>query len=361
MGTADGVPSLWKGKKTIRMGHMGIIPKRFGSWNKALEIAGLNKKVHTGSKDYYINLLKKWHEDHGRAPKKSDFMKDPALPHPQSIIRKFSLSWNEIILNLGLDPNIKIDPNKLSNEELLKVFKEEYDKIKPKNIDEFNNNRTRSPQVEYLEKRFKIPYNKIKKMLGIEDIRIHEFSDDEVIEELKRVTQILRHTPSTTEFINHSSMNERVVKNHFGSWNKGLTKAGLLARYKTPGEVHESDEELLQMYRVFSIKIGKGSTGANTFDLNGSDEIYSIGVFENRFGGINEVRKRLGLEVTQEKNKRKYSKKQLKSLLLKEKGTLGRRLTNSEINKNPNLPSIRTINIYFRTTSMIKVWKEIEG
>ncbi len=75
-------------------------------------------------------------------------------------------------------------------------------------------------------------------------------------------------------------LSKRSVKSHFGSWNKDLEKIGLEVRHKTPVEVTENDEQLLQMYIDFSIKIGKGETGATIIDLKKSDEIYNISVFE---------------------------------------------------------------------------------
>ncbi len=81
--------------------HENIIRNRFGSWNKALKLAGLNVTIHRGSEEYFINIFKKWHKEHGRAPTRQDFENDPLLPNPYSITRKLKLSWNEIIKKIG--------------------------------------------------------------------------------------------------------------------------------------------------------------------------------------------------------------------------------------------------------------------
>ncbi len=341
--------------------HLFIICSRFGSWNRALKLAGLNPIQHKGSEKYYIGLIKKWHREHGKAPTKQDFFNDPSLPQPGSIVNKLKLSWNEIIQKIGLDPDIKINPKYLTNDELIKLFKEDYERIKPKKIDEFNQKKMKSPNVEYIEKRLNMTYNEMKKMLGIDDINISKYSDDEIIIELKRVKKLLGHAPSTTEFEKHSCMATMAIKNHFGSWNNGLKRAGLKIKNITPEVVKESNEELLQMYNSFSIEIGKGETGATVQDLDSSDEIYNFGVFDTRFGGINEMRKLVGFKVTSTNAKKLYTKEQLRTLLLKEKEKLKRRLNFKEINNNKNLPTSRTVLRYFNKTSIAKMWEEIES
>ncbi len=351
---------LGRTPKQKEVGHGTLIRKRFGSWNKALKLAGLYLTIHRGSKEYFINILKKWYKEHGRVPTEQDFKNDSSLPHPDSIVRKLKMGWYEIFFRYDIDRNVKVRPGQLTDKELLEIFKEEYLTIQPKSINEFDAKRVRSPQVEYMEKQFKTTWNKLKKSLEIEDVHIHEYTDKELIKELHRVKNIVGQSPAMSDFNDHSCISDKTIIRRFGSWNKALKKADMRIEYITPVEVKENNEELIEMYKIFSIEIGKAVNGATCNDLDNAEEIYNFGVFDLRFGSINKLRELAGFKPLKV-GRKKYTKKKLAELLLKEKKLLNRRPFNKEIDNNRNLPTARTFLRYFKTTSMIKVWEEIES
>ncbi len=115
---------LGRNPKQKEVGHITAIKNRFGSWNRALELAGLNVTIHRGSEKYFINILKKWHKEHGRVPTKQDFKNDPLLPHPSSIVRKLKMDWYEIFFRYDIDRNVKVIPANLTDKELFNKFYE---------------------------------------------------------------------------------------------------------------------------------------------------------------------------------------------------------------------------------------------
>lgn len=80
--------------------------KRFGSWNKALEMAGLNighRKVrHT--RELAIDAIKLFYKENERVPEARDFINNPKYPSSNTIIRIFG-SWNKAIEIVGLKAN----------------------------------------------------------------------------------------------------------------------------------------------------------------------------------------------------------------------------------------------------------------
>lgn len=78
---------------------------------------------------------------------------------------------------------------------------------------------------------------------------------------------------------------------------------------------------------------------------------------------VNDLREELGLEILPFVfKKRKYTKNQIKKMLISAYKRKGKQLTDREVGSSKTLPATATILRYFRTTRMSKVWEEvIEG
>ena len=80
-----------------------------------------------------------------------------------------------------------------------------------------------------------------------------------------------------------------------------------------------------------------------------------------RFGGLNALRKLLGMEIKYPSNK-KYTKEELTEKLLEKYNEYGRILSQSEIKKlekEEGFPGGSTFLSYFQTTKMSEVWAEV--
>lgn len=81
--------------------------KRFGSWNEALKLAGLdNRPKGSNSKKYtdeeLLNFLNIFYEENGKAPGKRDFLNNIAYPDYQNYTAHFG-SWGNALKMVGLD------------------------------------------------------------------------------------------------------------------------------------------------------------------------------------------------------------------------------------------------------------------
>lgn len=120
--------------------------------------------------------------------------------------------------------------------------------------------------------------------------------------------------------------------------------------------VNESNEELLEMYKNFSERIG-AVNGASMSQLKKYGFKYSETVLLRRFGSWKTVKEACGYTFNLGS---KYSKQDITKLLLKAREEKGRRLSQKEINQNTELPVLETILKFFKTTKVSEVWDELE-
>ena len=143
------------------------------------------------------------------------------------------------------------------------------------------------------------------------------------------------------------------IRNYFGSWSNALIAANL--KEKEIKKIY-SDEELIEMYREFSLKIGKEKNGATKKELveSGFPNAYSLDI---RFTSINELRKLSGFEQNRIRNV--YKKDEIALLLYNEYKKYKRVLLKKEVEELENFPSLTTIFRNFKTLKMSEVWAEV--
>ncbi|MNH66526.1 hypothetical protein D3C73_185590 [compost metagenome] len=77
--------------------------KRFESWNKSLEVAGLDINCYmTHSKEMIMNCIKDFYKIHKRSPYYNE------IPFSKGLIRNYWENWQEALLECGLKPNKQI-------------------------------------------------------------------------------------------------------------------------------------------------------------------------------------------------------------------------------------------------------------
>lgn len=147
-----------------------IYHKRFGSWNKALLLAGLHIRGKYTDKEL-LDMLKRSYKENGKVPIQSDFVNNPEYPSFAYYRNRFG-SWNEALLLAELD----IDTHRkfYTDEELLNYLKEFYNKNgrPPTNVD-FTNN-SKYPNFNTYAYRFG-SWNKALKLVEMDlDTRIRQ-------------------------------------------------------------------------------------------------------------------------------------------------------------------------------------------
>lgn len=250
----------------------------------------------------------------------------------------------------------KINPNSLTDDEILEIIRDEYLEIEPTGCWDFFKRKKKSPSLPYLQKRFGLTFNKILIKAGIseENLNFVRRSKDEYLEKIKGLYSKLGHTPTVKEFIANGYSIE-VINRMFGSYNNAIKECGLEPNeYKS--KITSSKTELLKLYKEISSKIGKPASAKDIDSLC----TFSSGVFSLRFNGFNNLRKLAGYEESVSGEKLHYSKEIITELLIKEYYKTKRHLTKEEIQNNKGLPSPTTILKYFKTTKLFDVWAEID-
>jgi len=113
--------------------------RMFGTWNNALKMAGLQVNVFIGLTDEeLLDYLIQFYDDTGRPPIQKDFENNSVYPHYGVYIKRFG-SWNNALNMAGLQVNVFTN---LANEELLEHLVHFYDKERrPPTIKDFTHNR----------------------------------------------------------------------------------------------------------------------------------------------------------------------------------------------------------------------------
>lgn len=113
--------------------------RRFGSLPKAIRLAGLYANRHTSCTDEeLLNYLKQFYEENGRTPEQNEFSKDNKYPHYNTYFNRFG-SWNKAIEIAGLDINYHAS---YTDEELLNYLKQFYNETgKAPTETDFKNNK----------------------------------------------------------------------------------------------------------------------------------------------------------------------------------------------------------------------------
>ncbi len=329
----------------------------FGGWNKALEAAKIplaRKNQH--SKEELLDSLKSFYNTHGFSPSAQDCNSYNDLFDRNVYIKKLSCNtWGEVLEKADLHAYFHISKyTNLSDSELLLHIKEKLLNSEDTSQEYWNKHHGKLPSTMTLKKRFG-NWNKILKLIGIEP-KNDALTKEEMKNEITRLMQKLKHTPTLSELKKHSIYSPDRFR-YKSSYVELLTSLGFTPRYYKGVEINETNEQLKKQYIEFSKKIG-AFNGATCKSLDESPEIYNSGVFEMRFTTLNNLRLQCNYQPINQHPK--YSKKQIRELLIKEMQKVGRKLTIKEINSNITLPSTNTILRYFKTTKINEVWKELD-
>lgn len=251
----------------------------------------------------------------------------------------------------------KVNPNNLSDMEILQMIKEEYLEIKAIGCVDFFNRKQKSPCLPYLNKRFGLTFNQILIKAGIpeEDLNFVRRNKQRYMEIINNLYHELGHTPSAKELMDKGYSYEPIIK-LFGSYNTAIKECGLEPHsYKTKVDLSKTD--MLKMYKKLSSELGRPATST---DLDLSSNTFNYASFSIRFNGINNLRKSAGFNETTLGDKPKYNKEKIIEMLIKEYYRTKKHLVKSEIDNNDTLPNSLTVLKYFKTTKLTKVWAEID-
>lgn len=172
------------------------------------------------------------------------------------------------------------------------------------------------------------------------------YNDDELLTHLKRAATILGRAPKADELHTVEGFpNALTYQNRFGSWNNALGQAGLGRRGRKP---RYTDDGLLDILRRVANDLGRTPT---TTELGERDDSPSPATFINRFGSWKEALGRAALQPGK-RGRRRYTDDDLLKLLKEAAERLGRAPKSSEAAGIKGLPSPLTYQKRFGS------WKE---
>lgn len=332
----------------------------FGLWENALKEAGISpvKKVSNS----YISkkiVLKQLIEHSKKNPKitRKSFDADEEVCSADTVVARFG-SWQKALEEAGIREKktyVEYDKGKL-----LLILK---NKVKTGELKYQNDIKKIEglPTWGYISKFW--TWEELVKLLGLK-IVVSQYKDEEIIESYKKLKRRKKYQEkkiSLSIFHRESGISNWTVKAHFGSWNKFLSMMNEEITLEQVKVTH-TDEELLEMYRDFSVEIGKDGIGATAQEVN-DHFIYNSNVLERRFKSLNKMRELLGYKPILRGEK--YTKDILKEILLKKYEEYGRILSLREMhgenkkNKKSKLPMVSTFLKHFQTTKMSEVWEEV--
>ena len=209
------------------------ICRRFGSWEKALELAGLSTNRYT--KERLLEILKAKAEELGRVPLSKE------ISQASTIVSHFG-SWAKALEAAGMESKYKQNYTK---EELLDIIK-----AKAKELGRVPH-RCELPQEQTIAKNFGSWDNALK-AIGMEIVRKAKYTEEELLEILKAKTEELGRAPLHKELTQ-----AKTIVDHFGSWDKALEAVGMNSKHKL-----YTKEELLDILKAKTKELGRAPTHA---------------------------------------------------------------------------------------------------
>lgn len=268
----------------------GTYVTRFGTWNQAVETAGLTPNTGRGdhvSDEALLDDLKHVAETVERTPTIGD-METHGYHNPSTLISRFD-SWSDSLEAADFDAHHQ--GTKISDEDLLDELQRLADELgHPPTTAEMDEHGKYS-QVTYVH-RFD-GWNNALETAGLESRgEGPEIKRDVLLDDLRRVAETIDGYMTMNEYGEHGRFDPDTYRRRFGSWLDALEEAGLPSTPKRDRGPQYSDDELLDDLRDLADELGRTPTFADMNDHGPR----SATTFTNRFGTWNNAVEEAGLE-----------------------------------------------------------------
>lgn len=248
---------------------------RFGSWNNALEAAGLQTGTNdpdgrpSTPEEDLLTDLKSVADIVGETPSEREYSNHGKYS-VKTYCKRFA-GWNAALLAAGFEPNVEMN---LSEEELISALQGFAEKLgRPPTADEMDRS---GPYTSDSYKRAFGTWNRALRQAGLEVHSVWNVSEEDLISELNSLAEELGHVPRKDEMRNQGKRSAAVYQERFGSWNEALRAAGFEPneRWRIPRE------ELLAELRTVANELGHPPT---TTEMNEYGK-FSINPYQREFG-----------------------------------------------------------------------------
>jgi len=248
---------------------------RFGSWNDALEAAGLqtgtndpNGRPPTSEEDLLADL-KSVADIVGETPSEREYSNYGEYS-VKTYCKRFG-GWNSALQAAGFEPNVEMN---LSEETLITALQGFAEKLgRPPTTDEMDRS---GPYTTNSYKRAFGTWNRALRQARLEVHSVWDVSEEDLISELNSLAEELSHVPRKDEMRNQGKWSAAVYQERFGSWNEALRAAGFEPnqRWRIPRE------ELLAELRAVADDLGHPPT---TTEMNEHGN-FTIDPYQREFG-----------------------------------------------------------------------------
>lgn len=159
-----------------------------------------------------------------------------------------------------------------------------------------------------------------------------DYSDEAIINEIKRCSLVVEKPLTTTKFDNNSKYSAATIAQRFGGWLKALEKAGLDSSYCHLANKRISKEDIINELKRVSAMLGTTCFSQKEFTSNCQ---ISRNVFSKRNGTFNLLMKEA--VFTTPLSSRKYTDEERFENLLNVWTHYGRQPTYAEMKKEPSI------------------------
>ncbi|WP_409018127.1 homing endonuclease associated repeat-containing protein (plasmid) [Bacillus velezensis] len=291
---------LGRTPKAKEVGQVGSIVKYFGSYNKGLEAAGLKKRQFEKqcTKEELIAILQQKAKELRRAPKSTE------ISQRSSIFRHFG-SFNAGLQAAGLTPN-QTKRKTYTEENLIEILQQKAKELgrtpKAKEITQYKSMLKHFGSFNAGLEAAGLASNQNKRYTN------KKYTEEELIAILKQRYKELGRTPKAKEITQYKS-----ILKHFGSFNAGLEAAGLASNQnKRYTNKKYTEEELIAILKQRYKELGRPPHGR---------EVNQASTIKKYFGSFNKGLEAAGLAPNQNK---RYTKKELIAILKQRYKELGR-------------------------------------
>lgn len=197
---------------------------RFGTWNKALEMAGLDDNEFLYKESELLNFLRQYYEKNGRPPTARDFANDPEYPSPEPYKRRFG-SWSKALKLVELDVDTMVKKGILDTSQQkarLQMYVIEHFENKPIDLSGENQNSS---------------CDGICPKGMIYDVKSSKLHSQKCY---------ILHSQKCYIFHTRNKFREEIEYYYFGAFNSDWTKLEHI--WRVPGEIVEKDYFVANMY-----------------------------------------------------------------------------------------------------------------
>lgn len=300
---------------------------RFGGWQGALEKAGFDP--FTGiSKEELMAAVDSLASELGRPPTTQEF--NQLTPHSATTCKEKFGSWRKTLQATGLDPN-ENGQQEYSDEELIDEMQRLDDELghTPSSSEMDDEGRYSAGVYQHRFDSWKDALDAAD--LDTETAGRQKYSNDELLQEIRRIADELDRPPRATDMENRGNISPATFINRFGSWENALEKAGLDPDENAAGKQY-TDDELASELRHLRSEYDRPPTTSEMDD----EGKYSASVYLNRFDSWKDALQAADLDPENMKSPQKYTDEELIAELHRVAEIVGGAPTTTDMEKHGN-------------------------